>query len=258
MLASAPVLTAQLGINGVEVVMKKGDYSIVWGMDLAARGTAGQLLKALSKAPPLEIIRLVNREVYERIRQGLAMSKSSLEYSQAVLNVLGHKPELNPVMNALVDAFDRRKFAGTFKAANQGVELDTLLNASSKGPNDDDDKVGARQATTRARGGGKAEENPNNYCWLFQNGRCHYAARCRFRHVCSSCSSSNHGLQSCPEQMGSTPGGNADLIGNTTGGNGQPGQERRRPPNPRRRSDVTGESPTRPPAPRVRRARAGN
>ena len=52
---------------------------------------------------------------------------------------INEEPAINPSMNALNDAFNRRRFAGRFKAPGQGIEMDTHLYQVSKGALDDDD-----------------------------------------------------------------------------------------------------------------------
>ena len=63
-----------------------------------------------------------------RVRQAV----DSLEYTQDLLNIIGHNTAVNPVMNAVCDAFNRRRFSGSFRVGNQGAELDTLLNATTR------------------------------------------------------------------------------------------------------------------------------
>ena len=97
-------------------------------------------------------------------------AKDSLEYTQELLNLLGDKPELNPVMNAVCDAFNRRRFSGSFKLGNQGPELDTLLNSATKGPNDEDEKVAQKESESRQ--GSRIGKKKPQVCYLFQSNSC--------------------------------------------------------------------------------------
>ena len=105
-----------------------------------------------------------------KIDRALRQANDSLEYTQELLNLLGDKSEVNPVMNAVCDAFTRRRFSGSLRVGNQGVELDTLLNAATKGPNDDDARLTRKE---RASGQGfKPAEKKLQVCFLFQSDKC--------------------------------------------------------------------------------------
>ena len=45
-------------------------------------------------------------------------------------------------MNAVVEAFMRKRFTGRFKRGGQSVELDTLLHSNSRTTYDADEEVG--------------------------------------------------------------------------------------------------------------------
>ena len=60
---------------------------------------------------------------------------------------MGNKKELNPVMNAVCEAFSRRRWQGSFRAEGRSIELDTLLFDDTKGDADDDNGIPA--ASTR-------------------------------------------------------------------------------------------------------------
>ena len=125
-----------------------------------------------------------------------------MEYTQELLNILGDKSDVNPVMNAVCDAFTRRRFSGSFRLGNQGAELDTLLNAATRGPNDDDEKAAGYSGRT-PRQGLKPGEKKTQVCYLFQSDSCTWS-KCRFWHACSKCQSTGHGLIDCPERARTT------------------------------------------------------
>ena len=103
-------------------------------------------------------------------------------------------------MNAITDAFNRRRFAGRFRTAGRGIEMDTLLYQSTKGVQDDDDvtstigTMGTRSQQSRNGTGSGAQ-----YCYAFQSGSCHRGNYCMFRHNCLICHSNGHGTDAAAE-----------------------------------------------------------
>ena len=226
MLVGAPVLLAQLGVHDVRRLLKEGDDTALTGWNMADRGSAKQFVDRLSKAPPLEVLKLLDYKGYLNISRGLAQVAESLDYAQRLTNIVGDKPALNPVMNAVSEAFSRRRISGSF--GDQSVKIDTLLHSSTQGPNDDDVKVAGNASRTKA---GKAgASRTGQICFLFQSNKCTYW-NCRYRHVCNFCESSTHGMMSCTKRSPTD-------RGNTTTQARTPAEEyARRPPHPRRRRD---------------------
>ena len=146
--------------------------------------------------------------------------EESLEFTQALLNLSGEKSSLNPVMNAVADAFFRRRFSGLFQSGYLSVELDTLLNAPSANYLDDDIKVNQSRNQQGKKG---------RLCYLVQRGSCTYK-NCRFEHACSTCKSVNHGRSECPKKDRTTAGSAERSRQEGSGDN-------RRPPHPRFRRD---------------------
>ena len=131
---------------------------------MATRGTAAEFVELLSQATPLAVLILANKRCSNIVDRNIALAAEGLDYSQALLNVIGNKSSINPVMNAVADAFNRRKFAGTFRYGGQSVELDTLLHESSSVPEDSDNKVAQREYTKSRTG----NWGSNQLCFLFQ------------------------------------------------------------------------------------------
>ena len=148
--------------------------------------------------------------------------------------MIGKKASINPVMNAVADAFSRRRFAGRFRYGSQSVELDTLLNESTTFSEDNDEKV-AKCKNKRPKSSSK---NASDICFLFQTDDCRWA-KCRYRHNCRICNSSSHGMAVCPQRLGSAgkekeyklPSGNEVRSD--------------KPPNPRSRRDRARREPSR-------------
>ena len=181
----------------------------------------------LKLAPPLEVLRLLDSENYLRVSRGITQAAECLDYTQRLVNIVGDKPALNPVMNAVAEAFTRRRVSGCF--GDQSVRIDTLLNASSKGSNDDDERV-ARDINRKIN----ATNGKQQVCFLFQSNECTFR-KCRFRHECSLCKSTTHGMINCRKRI--------------------PAERRTAPAEP----DHAAAEPTRrPPHPRFRRDRAHN
>ena len=142
---------------------------------------------------PLNVLRLINKTNEEALTAGLLLHADDLDYIHNLLNVIGSEPGVNPVMNAVSDAFSRRRFSGRFKTGDQSVELDALLNSRSKVPTDDDEAAGHKTQRAAQRQSDTTSPKP---CFLFQNGNCSFKP-CRYRHVCLVCQSSSHGSNNC-------------------------------------------------------------
>lgn len=205
LLAAAPLFMAQVGAQEIRKELSTGDDEVFDRMGLATRGTAGEFVKAIGKMSPLGILRLTDKKRWEAISEKLLQHGDDLDYVQTLLNVLGDRTDINPAMNAVVDAFNRRRFTGRFKMANQSVELDTLLNESTKGVKDGDEAI--QQKTKRQEATQRSTSRP---CFLFQTSNCTFRT-CKYRHACMICQSPGHGSATCPtaNAQRSTPVGSA-------------------------------------------------
>ena len=137
---------------------------------------------------------------------------------------MGREASLNPTLNAVVEAFNRRRFYNRFKTSGKNVELDILLNQSSQNSKDDDELCIQR-----------ASRNSTRLCFAFQRGSC-YKTNCTYQHRCSLCWATTHSASGCPRMR---------QLGNTREGETSNQQSRRtnyqrggeRPPHPRYRRD---------------------
>ena len=193
---------------------------------MATRGTAGEFVRFLSQATSMGVLKLINKKQADMVARSLSLAAEGLDYSQAVLNVIGSKASVNPVMNAIVDAFNRRRFAGTFRYGGQSVELDTLLNERAMFPEDSDTRVAQRESTQAGRGSTGSDQ----ICFLFQANKCNWT-KCRFRHACSICNSPNHGRDACPKHTGEKTNKQKHQTSRDRD------ERRDRPPHPRTRRD---------------------
>ena len=191
MLVGAPLFSAQLGAHTIRKLLSSGDDTTTF--NLATVGTAGQFIKSLGKMSPLNVLRLINKNNEEALTASLLQHADDLDYIQNLLNVIGAEPGVNPAMNAVADAFSRRRFSGRFKTGDQNVKLDALLNSRSKVPTDDDDAVGHKTQRVAHRQSDTTYSKP---CFLFQSGNCSFKP-CRYRHICLVCQSPSHGSNNC-------------------------------------------------------------
>ena len=221
LLAGAPVLTTQLGLNEIQMTLAEGDDHALESFRVHTVGTAAQFTKMLSRATPAGMLKLIKPQVWATLTTGLKRMEESLEFTQSLLNLIGEKPALNPVMNAVADSFFRRRFSGHFQSGYHGIELDTLLNAPSASLLDDDTKV--------SQGRNRGWNGKRRVCYLFQSGSCTYKA-CRFNYVCTVCKSLKHGRHKCPHKERTTAGSTERSRHGGT-------EDHQRPPHPRFRRD---------------------
>ena len=114
-LIGAPLFIAQLGAYEIRQDLISGKEDILGKIGPHTVGTAAEFKKALGQAPPLEIIKFVNKPLFEKLSKGLLQHADDLDYVQDVVTSLGEKTGLNPSMNAVADAFMRKRFTGRFK-----------------------------------------------------------------------------------------------------------------------------------------------
>ena len=195
------LFAAQIGAHNVRKLLTDGDRVTLNEMRPDTRGTAAQFMKALAQAPVLQIIERVNGEKYQKLKERLLQQGDDLDFLQNVVKSATEEPALNPVTNAISDAFSRRRFSGRFKTPGKSLELDTLLHQSTKGTLDDDDIDPVSLGNSKQEGSaGFSSRRP---CFAFQSGGCN-RKQCNFRHVCLVCRSESHGSDRCNKQRGSS------------------------------------------------------
>ena len=198
MLVGAPLFTAQLGAHKIRKLLSTGGD--IGTLDLTAVGSAAQFIKSLGKMSPLNVLRLIDKTNEKALTAALLQHADDIDYVQSLLNVIGTETGVNPAMNAVADAFSRRRFSQRFKTGDQNVKLDALLNSECRVPADDDEAVGQKSRRS-------PQSQPNtNYakpCFLFQSGTCSFQP-CKFRHVCLICHSPSHGSNTCDRRSSQT------------------------------------------------------
>ena len=133
MLIGAVLLVAQLGEHGIRALLSTGEKGSLEAVTGETRGSANHFCEKLAKASPLEILDFVKAPNRVRLTEALLRHADDLDYLQTLISSLGNRNELNPSMNAVCEAFSRRRFSGRFRRTGQTVELDTLLQQETKG-----------------------------------------------------------------------------------------------------------------------------
>ena len=175
----------------------------------------------MGKLPPLAMIQLCNRQLGDWLKDHLLQHGDDLDFVQDVLTATDGNPELNPILNGVLDAFSRRKRFGRFKCGQLNLEFDRLRHANTITPKDND--LEAKDMKQKS-----GEQDGFKSCNFFQRKTgCNYGKRCRFQHECVICGSTTHGAIKCEKrgQQESEPG-----LTTTN-----PRQGRERPPDPRMR-----------------------
>ena len=216
MLIGAMLLVAQIGAHDIRSKLNTGKSGMLKNLMYdTRRGTAAQFVKMLSQAPMLEVMELISKEKKEQVTEKLLQHADDLDYLQNLVTSLGREPGLNPSMNAVEEAYARRRFTGRFKTTGQSVRLDILLHNSTRGIADDDESAAAK---------GKHRKTSLRLCYKFQKDECRWPS-CTFQHQCRICLSKEHGADSCTSRNNSS-GARSRQLPETT-----------RPPHPRFRRD---------------------
>ena len=96
-----------------------------------------ELLEMLAKAPIFQVVELLSNAKAQQISTLMARCESDADFTQSILRVTGTNSQLNPVTNAVQEAFARRRWNGSFRAVGRTLEFDTLLFSDAKGAKDE-------------------------------------------------------------------------------------------------------------------------
>ena len=142
MLIGAVLLIAQLGAHDIRSRLSQGTPGLLKEILYdPRRGTALQFIKLLSQAPMLEVMEVICKEKKDVISEKLLQHADDLDYLQNLISSIGRETSINPSMNAVAEAFARRRYTGRFKTTGQSVRLDTMLYRSTKGTTDEDESA---------------------------------------------------------------------------------------------------------------------
>ena len=221
-LVAAPLLVAQLDARDLREMMVKGDQSVLHSIKCGTRGTAAQFLKALAKIPVMDVIRLMDKQKANEIANSFLRQAEDLDFVQDMLSACAKYEDLNPLLNALLDAFGRRRKSRRFKEGPHCLDLDRLRHLHTRNVN-----INANRSSP---------VNPNTqrkqlFCRFYQRGFCHYDP-CKYIHQCSNCLSQSHGVVNCTSRRFES-----HSLSNRQGRLYGEGSGREVPPNPRFRRD---------------------
>ena len=213
----------QIGAHRVRKMLTEGKTGVLKNLRLEAHGTTLYFKKTLQEAPLIEVLEFLDNDRSTELKERLLQQADDLNYLQELISALGKEASLNPPLNAVIEAFNRRRFYNRFKTSGKSVELDILLNQSTQGTKDDDELC--VQSTTRT--------SPR-LCFSFQREGC-TRTNCIYQHRCSLCWAVTHPAIRCPRVSSTEEVANrrSDHVGRRTT------LQRRttQPPHPRFRRD---------------------
>ena len=221
MLAGAPLFAVQLRELEFRQKMVHGNTDALKNIRLGTQLSAMEFLKIMSSLPPLALLRLCNQEVGDYVGAHLLRQAEDLDYVQSVISATGRTAVLNPMLNAVLAGFSRRKRVGKFTDGQHNLDFDRLRFAHTATARDND--LSAKEVEKKDQ-----KQAPMRHpCWYFQKARgCFNSAQvCRFTHTCMLCRGTDHGAINCP-QRNRTPRQTAEERSDR-------GARRERPPNPR-------------------------
>ena len=190
MLREAILLLAQIGAHRIKTLCMSGESNALKNIRPNTKGIIADFQEVLSKASAFWILHATKWPNTEQLVSDLLRHADDLDYLQTLITPrLGERSDINPSLNAVIDAHNRWKFRGRFKNQNQSVEFYTLLHNETKGPKDDDAKV--LKAERRDLGFATSR-----LCYAFESDQCTFP-NCRYRQACLLCESTSHGVVSC-------------------------------------------------------------
>ena len=97
-----------------------------------------EILKLLSGAPPLLVLKLLDKVKGDTLNTLLENVSAELDFVQNVPDLVSSGDSLNPSLNAVADAFKRRQLTGQFVGDKNTVKVNALVYAETKGEHDND------------------------------------------------------------------------------------------------------------------------
>ena len=126
-LVGAPLIVAQSGLQSIVKLLSGGDDRVVDRLHLGDRLTVAEVLKSLSAAPPLTIMKLLDIDKGDQLRLKLGRLQSELDFVQSVTDLVASRDPLNPSLDAIAEAFRRRNLSGEFMKTGQDLKLQALM-----------------------------------------------------------------------------------------------------------------------------------
>ena len=237
-LAASPLIVAQVGLQRVTALLNTGDSQALARVRLGEQRSVAETLKILSRAPPMSVLKLLDRTRAHELGSLAARVSAELDFTQTVLDLVATRDSLNPSVNAVAEAFRRRSIGGKFASGDHSIQVDSLVYAASSTPTDFDHCATDFRSTGNRRPTSPSQQRTT--CIDFQRGDCRWRS-CRFDHRCSSCGKWGHGLRDCWQLNESrpTPRRRTSQRTSTSRRDNSSSTPADVPPHPRRRTDRT-------------------
>ena len=131
-LAAAPLTVAQVGLQRLCTLLNSGDSSVLHRLSLGDHYTVAEILKMLSQAPPIAVLKLLDKAKSGDIASQARIVEADLDFVQSVLDLVAVNDSLNPSMNSVAEAFKRRLLYGRFASGEHSIKLDALVFAQTR------------------------------------------------------------------------------------------------------------------------------
>ena len=184
--------------------MLKGDSEILRSIRLGTRLSAAELLKKLSQAPPLAVLRLCYDQKNYDFSEQLLQHADDLDYVQDILTTTGNSLQLNPMLNGVLAGFNRRRRQNRFKYGNSTLDFDRLRFAETASKLDSDlcatDVVGGtkeKKKDNKSNPGENANSTSGAICRFYQKTAGCRRTKCIYVHKCIICNRTGHGAVNC-------------------------------------------------------------
>ena len=171
-LITAPLVVAQSGFRNICSMLSTGDWTMLERLRLGDNIPVAETLKLLSLAPPLLVLRLLNREKGSGLVTLLENVSAEMDFVQTVADLVSSGDSINPSLNAMADAFRRRQLTGRFVSENNTIKMNALVYADTKSINDNDFAAKDIKEHYSPKGTQNRGKSSKGVCYLFQRGRC--------------------------------------------------------------------------------------
>ena len=211
----------QVRIGDLRTALTQGDPTVFGSIPANAHGTVRQFREILALTPPIDILKLLVPHKATAIVHILNGIESLADFNQRLGRHMASQPALEPIQAVLCDLpRSGTDFATDTRRNPLGIATQAIRHVCAT-PDDDATifkprpgrKTTQPSSTVSAgpkrssydRTSGTSATKPGqrykNYCFNFQQNACTYSApQCRYKHICSQCSSADHGYTDCPER----------------------------------------------------------
>ena len=110
----AVLLVAQLGAFEIRSLLCSGEGDALQEVPVKQSGLTEECRKVLAAAAPLDILKAIKWPQVDRLIERVLRHADDLDFLQTLITSLGNRSEVNPSLNALHDAYSRRRFSRPF------------------------------------------------------------------------------------------------------------------------------------------------